>query len=84
MRRRLLVHEAGRGRPREPTGPLVIDGVTVLEQTATTMKLVVDTSRTSIRAVLDVLLDGPSVADISVVDPPLEQVISEIYGLPHP
>ncbi len=84
MRRRLLstkLVEVGLG---EPTAPLEIDGVTVLEHTATTMKLVVDTSRTSIRMVLDVLLAGPSVADISVVDPPLEQVIREIYGLPHP
>ena len=32
--------------------------------------------------VLDELLDGPAVADISVVDPPLEQVIAEIYELP--
>ena len=30
------------------------------------------------------LLDGPAVADISVVDPPLEQVIAEIYELPRP
>ena len=37
---------------------------------------------TPIRAVLDELLDGPAVADISVVDPPLEQVIAEIYELP--
>ena len=28
------------------------------------------------------LLDGPAVTDISVVDPPLEQVIAEIYELP--
>ena len=46
------------------------------------MRLVVDTDRTSIRDVLDELLDGPAVADISVVDPPLEQVIAEIYELP--
>jgi ABC-2 type transport system ATP-binding protein len=46
------------------------------------MKLVVDTTRVSIRVVLDALLDGPSVVDISVVDPPLEQVIAEIYGQP--
>ena len=45
------------------------------------MKLVVETARTDIRTVLDDLL-GPSVADISVVDPPLEQVIAEIYELP--
>jgi hypothetical protein len=46
------------------------------------MKLVVDTTRVTIREVLDALLTGPSVADISVVDPPLEQVIAEIYGQP--
>ncbi len=46
------------------------------------MRLVVDTHATPIRTVLDELLDGPAVADISVVDPPLEQVIAEIYELP--
>jgi len=84
MRRALLATklvEVGLGKP---VRPLVLPGVTVIEQTATGMKLVVDTSATSIRAVLDALLDGPSVADISVVDPPLEQVIAEIYGLPQP
>ena len=66
------------------TGPIEVpwqDGVRLLEQTDQTMKLVVETGRTSIRTVLDSLL-GPSVADISVVDPPLEQVIAEIYELP--
>lgn len=57
-------------------------GVTVLEHTDQAMRLVVDTHLTPIRAVLDQLLDGPSVVDISVVDPPLEQVIAEIYELP--
>lgn len=82
MRRVLLATklvEVGLG---EPVDPLVMDGVTVLEHSDTAMKLVVDTGATSIRTVLDALLDGPSVADISVVDPPLEQVIAEIYGLP--
>ncbi len=59
----------------------VRDGVRLLEHTDQTMKLVVETARTDIRTVLDDLL-GPSVADISVVDPPLEQVIAEIYELP--
>ncbi len=66
------------------TGPITVpprDGVRLLEQTDQTMKLVVETGRTSIRTVLDDLL-GPAVADISVVDPPLEQVIAEIYELP--
>jgi ABC-2 type transport system ATP-binding protein len=82
MRRSLLATklvEVGLG---EPSAPIVMDGVDVLEHTGTSMRLVVDTTRTSIRSVLDALLDTASVADISVVDPPLEQVIAEIYGLP--
>jgi ABC-2 type transport system ATP-binding protein len=81
MRRRLLatkIVDVGL------TGPIdlpAFDGVRVLEQTDQAMKLVVETGRTDIRTVLDGLL-GPDVADISVVDPPLEQVIAEIYELP--
>jgi ABC-2 type transport system ATP-binding protein len=66
------------------TGPIAVpafDGVRVLEESEQAMKLVVETGRTDIRTVLDGLL-GPNVADISVVDPPLEQVIAEIYELP--
>ena len=84
MRRALLATklvEVGLGQPARP---LVLDGVTVLEQSNTTMKLVVDTSLTSIRTVLDALLDSAAISDISVVDPPLEQVIAEIYELPQP
>lgn len=84
MRRALLATKLVEVSLAEPVRPLVLHGVTVIEHTTTTMRLVVDTSRTSIRVVLDALLDGPSVADISVLDPPLEQVIAEIYGLPQP
>ncbi len=82
MRRALLATKLVEVGFAHPAQPLVMDGVTVLEHSATSMKLVVDTSTTSIRLVLDALLDGPSVADISVVDPPLEQVIAEIYATP--
>jgi ABC-2 type transport system ATP-binding protein len=82
MRHALLATKLVEVNLGQPAAPLILDGVTVLEQTATTMKLVVDTTTTSIRTVLDALLDGATVADISVVDPPLEQVIAEIYELP--
>jgi ABC-2 type transport system ATP-binding protein len=57
-------------------------GVDVVEQTPSTLRLTVDTTTTSIAVVLDELLRTGNVADISVVDPPLEEVIAEIYGLP--
>lgn len=82
MRRTLFatkVIEVGLGSP--VVAP-ALDGVHVVEHSASAMKLVVDTGTVTIRAVLDVLLSGPSVTDISVVDPPLEQVIAEIYGRP--
>jgi ABC-2 type transport system ATP-binding protein len=84
MRRRLLatkVVEVGLVAPIE--APTHV-GVTLLEHSEQLLRLVVDTTRTPIRAVLDELLAGPAVTDISVVDPPLEQVIGEIYELPAP
>ncbi len=82
MRRALLttkVVEVGLAAPiPAPTRP----GVTLLEHTDQMMRVVVDTHIVPIRAVLDELLRGPSVVDISVVDPPLEQVIAEIYERP--
>jgi ABC-2 type transport system ATP-binding protein len=60
--------------------PLELEGVTVLASDQTFAQLSVDTSRTSIRDVLGRVLDTWSVSDISVVDPPLEQVIVEIYA----
>jgi ABC-2 type transport system ATP-binding protein len=82
MRRTLLATkliEVGLGQPVvAPT----MAGVTVIAHSDAGMRLVVDTTTTSIRTVLDALLDGPSVTDISVVDPPLEQVIAEIYERP--
>ncbi len=84
MRRAFLstkIVEVGFGRP---PGVVAIDGAEVAKASATGVKLVVDTSRRSIRDVLDTLLESYEVADISVIDPPLEQVIAEIYAAPRP
>ena len=61
-------------------GSLDLDGLEVVKESGTGYKLVVDTERRSIRDVLDSLLDTQRVADISVLDPPLEDVIARIYG----
>ena len=57
----------------------LLDGVEVLKGSGTGYKLVVHTDGRSIREVLDGLLDRFRVADISVLDPPLEDVIARIY-----
>jgi ABC-2 type transport system ATP-binding protein len=82
MRRSLLSTkqvEVGLGAPCDAPAML---GVSVVTHTEASLRLIVDTTQTSIRSVLDALLDGAAVDDISVVDPPLEEVIAEIYGLP--
>ena len=56
--------------------------VEVLERSATVVSIDVDTRLRPVREVLDLLLDAVPVADLSVVDPPLEQVIGEIYERP--
>jgi hypothetical protein len=79
MRRTLLstkLVEVGLDRP---AAVIVLDGVRVVAQRDETMSLIVDTRVRSIREVLDVVLDTCAVADISVVDPPLEDVIAQIY-----
>jgi len=64
-------------------GPVDVPaGATLLESTPSTLRLAVDTTTVAIAGVLDALLRTGNVADISVVDPPLEEVIAEIYGLP--
>ena len=79
MRRAVLSTKLLEVRFEQPPRSLDLDGVEVLKESGTGYKLVVDTERRSIREVLDELLDGYRVADISVMDPPLEEVIAKIY-----
>ncbi len=83
MRRNLLSSKVIEVSLTTPITPIFGPGVIVQSHSDTGMKLVVNTTATSIRTVLDVLLDGPAVSDITVVDPPLEEVIAEIYKQPH-
>jgi ABC-2 type transport system ATP-binding protein len=55
-----------------------LPGVRVLERDEAGARLAVDGS-TTVRAVLDRLLDTEGVADVAVVDPPLEDLIARIY-----
>ena len=82
MRRTLLATKLVEVTLEHPVAAPVLDGVTVTEHSATTLRLVVDTSRRPVRELVDVVLDTCPVLDLSVVDPPLEQVIAEIYAAP--
>lgn len=79
LRRNLLSTKLVDVGLERPSPALDLDGVLVVEHSHSRLQLSVDTGRTSIRTVLDTVLDRCAVNDISVVDPPLEQVIAQIY-----
>jgi ABC-2 type transport system ATP-binding protein len=80
MRRALLGTKLVDVTLASPADPSSIEGVTVIDATDTSLQLVVDTTTRSIGSVLDELLATLDVLDISAGDPPLEQVIAEIYA----
>lgn len=61
--------------------PTLIDlpGVTTLKSTQYALKLEVDTNLTPIEQVMSAVMAAGSVADISIEDPPLEEIIAHIY-----
>jgi ABC-2 type transport system ATP-binding protein len=82
MRRTLLGTKVLDVRFEEPPHTVEVEGATLAKLTGSGAKLVVDTERRTIRAVLDDLLDRYAVVDISVADPPLEEIVSHIYARP--
>ena len=82
MRRSILSTKLIEVSLEHDVGAVAFDGTTVTEQSPSTLKLVVDTTRRPVRGVVDELLASLPVSDLSVVDPPLEQVIGSIYDAP--
>jgi ABC-2 type transport system ATP-binding protein len=62
-----------------PSPPIAFDGVEIVEESAMHCAMRVDTQVRPVREVLDYILENRAVADISLTDPPLEDVIGRIY-----
>ncbi|MEM9714407.1 MAG: ATP-binding cassette domain-containing protein [Actinomycetota bacterium] len=87
MRRTLFATkrvDVGLERPADPIalGFVLGEGVEVTAPSETLLRLDVDTNLRPIRQVLDTVLETLPVADLTVLDPPLEQIIGEIYERP--
>jgi ABC-2 type transport system ATP-binding protein len=65
------------GRPME--GEIAIAGVTVIKAKGYGVKLSVDTTITPIERVVSELLQRYVVQDITIMHPPMEEIIAEIY-----
>ncbi len=63
-----------------PPANLEMRGVSILKRTEYALKLEVDTKIAPIESVMTAVLQLAPVADISIEDPPLEEVIAHIYG----
>jgi ABC-2 type transport system ATP-binding protein len=84
MRRTLLATKLVEVSLATPAAPAPEPGVTVVEHTPTLLRLAVDTTVVGIRDVVDRLLVRYDLTDLTVTDPPLEQVIAEIYEAGRP
>ena len=82
MRRALLSTKILDVRFERPPETVEVEGARLVKLTGAGAKLVVDTEQWPIRGVLDDLLDRFDVVDISVADPPLEEIVSHIYARP--
>jgi ABC-2 type transport system ATP-binding protein len=82
MRRALLGTKMLDVRFEQPPASVEVEGARLVKLSGAGAKLVVDTGQRPIRSVLDDLLDRYDVVDISVADPPLEEIVSHIYARP--
>ncbi|HEV8450016.1 MAG TPA: ATP-binding cassette domain-containing protein [Gaiellales bacterium] len=82
MRRALLGTKMLDVRFEQPPASVEVEGARLVKLSGAGAKLVVDTNLRPIRSVLDDLLDRYDVVDISVADPPLEEIVSHIYARP--
>ena len=79
MRRTLLATKLVEVSLATPAVVPPAPGVTVVEHSPTSLRLAVDTTTVPVRDVVDRLLDSCDLTDLTVSDPPLEEVIAEIY-----
>ncbi len=64
----------------QPHAELQMAGVTVLKSTDYSFKLEVDTNLLPVERAINAVLNAGAVADITIEDPPLEEIIAHIYS----
>jgi ABC-2 type transport system ATP-binding protein len=79
VRRRYLASKILQVQFQEAPGSIELSGAKILQSYGYELKLEIDTTVASIPAVIGRLLQAAPVVDISIQDPPLEEVIARIY-----
>lgn len=80
MRRQYLSAKILNVKFHELHAPVSLPGVDVIKSSGYAMQLHVDTSQISVESVMSAILGAGPVADITIEDPPLEEIIAHIYA----
>lgn len=80
MKQRFLTHKTVRLVLGEEPVTMNLEGVTVLERNGARLSLSVDTRVTTIEAILARILAEHRIIDVTVEDPPMEDIITRMYG----
>jgi ABC-2 type transport system ATP-binding protein len=73
-RKRITVHSAAERLE------LALDGVALIERAPHRTRIDVDLGRVSVEQVVQALLAATSIADLSIEDPPMEEIVRAIYA----
>jgi ABC-2 type transport system ATP-binding protein len=80
MKRRYLTHKTVRMVLGEEPRPLKLAGVQEQERDGMKLTLSIDTTVTSIETVLSHIMAGQRLVDVTVEDPPMEEIITQMYS----
>jgi ABC-2 type transport system ATP-binding protein len=82
LRRQYLRHKIIDLKLHDPVPPegVNLPGATTLKTSTYGVKLQVDTDATDMKSIVGALMSSYDVADITIEDPPMEQIIAAIYG----
>jgi ABC-2 type transport system ATP-binding protein len=80
MKQRYLTHKTIRLVLEQEPGAMELAGVEVLERSGVRLSLSVDTGVTTIEAALSHIMAAHRIVDVTVEDPPMEDIITQMYG----
>ncbi|MFD1952783.1 ATP-binding cassette domain-containing protein [Paenibacillus thailandensis] len=80
MKRQFLTHKTVQLALEEDPGTLELEGVEVTAKEGARLTLSVDTETTAIETVLAAVMTRHRIVDMTAQDPPMEDVITRIYG----
>lgn len=80
MKRQFLTHKTVQLVLENDPGKLSLDGVAILTRGGSRLTLSVDTGHTTIESVMSALMASHRIVDMTVQDPPMEDIISRMYG----